>query len=34
MWSSADLREVSAELEDVDEALDTDPLTDGDRQPV
>jgi hypothetical protein len=29
-----DLREVSAELEDVDEALDTDPLTDGDRQPV
>ena len=30
----ADLKEVSAELDDVDEALDTDPLTDGDRQPA
>jgi hypothetical protein len=30
----ADLEEVSAELESVDEALDTDPLTDGDRQPA
>jgi rRNA maturation endonuclease Nob1 len=29
-----DLKEVSAELDDVDEALDTDPLTDGDRQPA
>jgi hypothetical protein len=29
-----DLEEVSAELDDVDEALDTDPLTDGDRQPA
>ncbi|HET9084025.1 MAG TPA: hypothetical protein VFN41_06430 [Candidatus Limnocylindrales bacterium] len=30
----ADLKEVSAELDDVDEALDSDPLTDGDRQPA
>ena len=29
-----DLQAVSAELHDVDEALDTDPLTDGDRQPA
>jgi hypothetical protein len=29
-----DLKEVSAELDDVDDALDTDPLTDGDRQPA
>ena len=29
-----DLQEVSAELDGVDEALDTDPLTDGDRQPA
>ena len=29
-----DLQEVSAELDAVDEALDTDPLTDGDRQPA
>ena len=29
-----DLREVRPNSEDVDEALDTDPLTDGDRQPV
>ena len=29
-----DLQQVSAELDDVDEALDTDPLTDGDRQPA
>jgi hypothetical protein len=29
-----DLEEVSSELDDVDEALDTDPLGDGDRQPA
>lgn len=29
-----ELEEVSAELDSVDEALDTDPLTDGDRQPA